>query len=127
MPIIITKPKRTWQTAILVALNSGPVLIVDDVITAGTAIRGVLQFSQTTSSADQPANMVMKLDKTAKNNGQFSASQSFSHDHKLPVLSIVTIEDLLEFLDRDRPTDEALISTGAGKMSLLAALRSIHK
>ena len=89
---------------------SGQVLIVDDVITAGTAIRGVLSLLSNFKQASA-AGVVIGLDRCEKITGDLSASQSFSRDHKLPVLSIVTIEDLLEFLDRDRPTDEALIST----------------
>ena len=89
---------------------SGQVLIVDDVITAGTAIRDVLSLISSFKQASA-AGVVIGLDRCEKIAGDLSASQSFSRDQKLPVLSIVTIEDLLEFLERDRSTDEALIST----------------
>ena len=89
---------------------SGQVLIVDDVITAGTAIRDVLSLLSSFKQASA-AGVVIGLDRCEKIAGDLSASQSFSRDHQLPVLSIVTIEDLLQFLDRDRSTDEALIST----------------
>lgn len=89
---------------------SGQVLIVDDVITAGTAIRDVLSLLSSFKQASA-AGVVIGLDRCEKIAGDLSASQSFSRDHQLPVLSIVTIEDLLQFLDRDGSTDEALIST----------------
>lgn len=89
---------------------SGQVLIVDDVITAGTAIRDVLSLLSSFKQASA-AGVVIGLDRCEKIAGDLSASQSFSRDHQLPVLSIVTIEDLLQFLDRNGSTGEALIST----------------
>ena len=89
---------------------SGQVLIVDDVITAGTAIRDVLSLLSSFKQASA-AGVVIGLDRCEKIAGDLSASQSFSRDHQLPVLSIVTIKDLLQFLDRDGSTGEALIST----------------
>ena len=89
---------------------SGQVLIVDDVITAGTAIRDVLSLLSSFKQASA-AGVVIGLDRCEKIAGDLSASQSFSRDHQLPVLSIVTIEDLLQFLGRDGSTGEALIST----------------
>ena len=89
---------------------SGQVLIIDDVITAGTAIRDVLSLLSSFKQASA-AGVIIGLDRCEKITGDLSASQSFSRDHQLPVLSIVTIEDLLQFLDRDGSTGEALIST----------------
>ena len=89
---------------------SGQVLIVDDVITAGTAIRDVLSLLSSFKQASA-AGVVIGLDRCEKIAGDLSASQSFSRDHQLPVLSIVTIEDLLQFLGREGSTGEALIST----------------
>ena len=89
---------------------SGQVLIVDDVITAGTAIRDVLSLLSNFKQASA-AGVVIGLDRFERIAGDLSASQSFSRDHQLPVLSIVTIKDLLQFLDRDGSTGEALIST----------------
>ena len=89
---------------------SGQVLIVDDVITAGTAIRDVLSLLSSFKQASA-AGVVIGLDRCEKIADDLSASQGFSRDHQLPVLSIVTIEDLLQFLDRDGSTGEALIST----------------
>ena len=89
---------------------SGQVLIVDDVITAGTAIRDVLSLISSFKQASA-AGVVIGLDRCEKIAGDLSVSQSFSRDHQLPVLSIVTIKDLLQFLDRDGSTGEALIST----------------
>ncbi len=76
---------------------SGKVLIIDDVITAGTAIREVLSLLASFKQASA-AGVVIGLDRCEKIAADLSASQSFSRDHQLPVMSIVTIEDLLQFL-----------------------------
>ena len=89
---------------------SGQVLIVDDVITAGTAIRNVLSLLSSFKQASA-AGVVIGLDRCEKVEGDLSASQSFSLNHQLPVLSIVTIEDLLEFIDRGGSSVEAQISS----------------
>jgi orotate phosphoribosyltransferase len=89
---------------------SGKVLIVDDVITAGTAIREVLSLLSGFKQASA-AGVVIGLDRCEKIADDLSASQSFSRDHQLPVLSIVTIEDLLQFLTSDEAIGEQAIST----------------
>ncbi len=88
---------------------SGNVLIVDDVITAGTAIREVLSLLDSFKQANA-TGVVIGLDRCEKIAGDLSASQSFSRDHQLPVLSIVTIEDLLQFLTRDEATGNKVIT-----------------
>ena len=95
---------------IIGAKLSGQVLIVADVITAGTAIREVVSLLSSFKEASA-AGVVIGLDRCEKIAGDLSASQSFSHAHQLPVLSIVTIEDLLEFFDRNGSTAKALISS----------------
>ena len=88
---------------------SGNILIVDDVITAGTAIREVLSLLDSFKKA-KATGVVIGLDRCEKIEGNLSASQSFSRDHQLPVLSIVTIEDLLQFLTRDEGTGNKVIT-----------------
>mgnify|MGYP001418138556 CR=1 FL=1 len=87
----------------------GKVLIVDDVMTAGTAIREVLSLLNDFEDACA-AGVVIGLDRCEKTNAGLSASQSFSTDFQIPVLSIVTIEDLLQFFTGDEAGAEGLIS-----------------
>ena len=87
----------------------GKVLIIDDVITAGTAIREVLALLAEHSQA-QPAGVIIGLDRCEKGPNNLSATQTFEQDFNLPVLSIVTIEHLLDFLSKPQDTQDNVIS-----------------
>jgi len=87
----------------------GKVLIIDDVITAGTAIREVLALLAEHSQA-QPAGVIIGLDRCEKGPNNFSATQTFEQDFNLPVLSIVTIEHLLDFLSKPQDTQDNIVS-----------------
>ena len=88
---------------------SGKVLIIDDVITAGTAIREVLGLLNNVENTTA-AGVIIGLDRCEKIEAGISASQSFSIDYQLPVLSIVTIEDLLTFLSHNGDSGEHTIT-----------------
>jgi orotate phosphoribosyltransferase len=87
----------------------GRVLIVDDVITAGTAIREVMQIVQAAGAA--AAGVVVALDRQEKGAGELSAIQEVERDFRIPVYSIVSLAQLVEFLREDatRATDLARI------------------
>ena len=87
----------------------GKVLIIDDVITAGTAIREVLALLAEHSQA-QPAGVIIGLDRCEKGPNNLSATQTFEQDFNLPVLSIVTIEHLLDFLSKPQDSQDNVIS-----------------
>jgi len=78
---------------------SGKVLIVDDVITAGTAIReavDIIKAEGATTSA-----VLIALDRQEKGKGDLSAIQEVNRDYGIDVFSIITMADLIDYLEGD--------------------------
>ena len=75
----------------------GKVLIVDDVITAGTAIREVMDIIAAVDGA-QAGGVCIALDRQEKGKGELSAIQEVEQEFNLPVLSIVTLTQVLAYL-----------------------------
>lgn len=83
----------------------GRVLIVDDVITAGTAIRESLGLIR--DNAAIPAGVLVALDRQERGNGTLSATQEISAEFGIPVISIVGLGDLLDYAgEHDQLADE---------------------
>ncbi|MHC8323261.1 orotate phosphoribosyltransferase [Pseudomonas sp. GB2N2] len=78
----------------------GEVLIIDDVITAGTAIREVMQIIATQDGA-KAAGVLIALNRQERGNGELSAIQEVERDFGIPVISIVSLNQVLEFLADD--------------------------
>jgi len=78
----------------------GRVLIVDDVITAGTAIRETMQIL--TAHGATPAGVVIALDRQERGQGDLSAVQEVERAHGIAVTSIVNLDDLVAYL-AERP------------------------
>lgn len=76
---------------------AGKVLIIDDVITAGTAIREVMTIIGQTGA--QAAAVLVALDRQEKGKGELSAIQEVERDFSLPVFSIVKLEQLITYLE----------------------------
>ncbi|MGW8227455.1 MAG: orotate phosphoribosyltransferase [Gammaproteobacteria bacterium] len=76
----------------------GRILIIDDVITAGTAIRESMQLIHTAGA--KPAGVVIALDRQEKGSGELSAIQEVEQQYGIPVLSIVKLEDLIAYLEQ---------------------------
>ncbi|MBR9869178.1 orotate phosphoribosyltransferase [uncultured Amphritea sp.] len=74
----------------------GRVLIIDDVITAGTAIREVMDIIDKAGAT--PAGTVIALNRQERGKGELSAIQEVERDYNMPVASIVSLNDLLEYL-----------------------------
>ena len=75
---------------------AGRVLIVDDVITAGTAIREVMQIIQ--AQGAQAAGVLIALNREERGQGELSAIQEVERDFAMPVVSIVSLTQVLEYL-----------------------------
>ncbi len=75
---------------------AGNVVIVDDVITAGTAIREVMQIIRTEGA--QAAGVLIALDRQERGTGTLSAIQEVERDFNMPVISIVSLQQVLEYL-----------------------------
>ncbi|POY45291.1 orotate phosphoribosyltransferase [Avibacterium paragallinarum] len=77
----------------------GKVLLVDDVITAGTAIREAMDLiaqNQATLSA-----VMIALNRKERGKGTLSAIQEVERDYQCNVLSIVDFDDLMQFIEQD--------------------------
>ena len=77
---------------------NGRVLIVDDVITAGTAVRESLEIIR--GAGAQPAGVVLALDRQERGQAAASAVQELEQQQGLQCVSIVTLADLVEALSR---------------------------
>jgi orotate phosphoribosyltransferase len=75
----------------------GRVLIVDDVITAGTAIREVMSMIDAAPDA-KPAATLIALDRQEKGKADESAIQEVERDYGIPVISIVKLEQVLAYV-----------------------------
>ena len=83
---------------------AGRVLIVDDVITAGTAIRESVDIIRAANAS--PAGVLISLNRQERGRGELSAIQEVERDYGLSVASIVGLGDLLAFL-QDQPGELA--------------------
>jgi orotate phosphoribosyltransferase len=77
-------------------LKDKRVLIIDDVITAGTAIREVLPLIE--SAGGQVAGVVIALNRQERGQGERSAIQEVEQDLGIPVVSIIALDQVLEFV-----------------------------
>ncbi|MEB0041727.1 orotate phosphoribosyltransferase [Pseudomonas sp. MH10] len=78
---------------------SGNVLIIDDVITAGTAIREVMQIIKDQNAT--AAGVLIALNRQERGNGALSAIQEVERDFGIPVVSIVSLNQVLQYLADD--------------------------
>jgi orotate phosphoribosyltransferase len=78
----------------------GRVLIIDDVISAGTSVRESVELIR--AAGGTPCGVVIALDRMEQGSGKLSAVQEVERDYGIPVLAIATLDDLLAFL-RERP------------------------
>lgn len=77
----------------------GRVLIIDDVITAGTAVREVMDIIK--AAGAEPAAVMIALNREERGQGQLSAIQEVERDFGIPVVSIVSLTQVLAFLQED--------------------------
>lgn len=75
----------------------GKVLIIDDVITAGTAIREVMSIVEQVGATT--AGVVIGLDRKERGTTDKSAIQEVQQQFNVPVASIIDIDDILQYLE----------------------------
>jgi orotate phosphoribosyltransferase len=78
------------------AALKGRVLIIDDVISAGTSVRESVDIIR--SAGAQPAGVLIALDRMERGIGALSAAQEVRLEFKIPVVSIARLDDLLAYL-----------------------------
>jgi orotate phosphoribosyltransferase len=96
----------------------GRVLIIDDVITAGTAIRESLDLIR--AAGAQAVGVALSLDRLERGQGALTAVQEVEKEHGLKCVSIVTLGDLIETLSR--PVD-GRVRISAEQLTSLRAYR----
>ena len=74
----------------------GKVLIIDDVISAGTSVRESIELIRAAGAT--PCGVVIALDRMERGQGELSAVQEVKRDYGLPVISIAALNDLLGYL-----------------------------
>lgn len=99
--------------ALVGAPVAGRVLVVDDVITAGTAIREVASLLDAIEAA-QLAGVAVALDRQERGQGDLSAIQEVEQSLGIGVLSIVCMAEIIEYLaDSDQDQGQALTAMQA--------------
>jgi len=76
---------------------TGRALIVDDVISAGTSVRESVDLIR--AAGARPCGVVIALDRMERGRGERSAVQEVEQELQLPVASIVTLDDLVSYLE----------------------------
>jgi orotate phosphoribosyltransferase len=77
---------------------SGRVLIVDDVISAGTSVRESIEVIE--SAGATPCGIVVSLDRQERGTGAESAIQEIERDFNLPVINLFCLDDLVDYLSQ---------------------------
>ncbi|MBP6708063.1 MAG: orotate phosphoribosyltransferase [Candidatus Accumulibacter sp.] len=75
---------------------AGRVLIIDDVISAGTSVRESVELIR--NSGASPCGVVIALDRMERGSGEWSAVQEVERDYAIPVVAVATLDDLMGFL-----------------------------
>ena len=81
------------------AALEGDILIIDDVITAGTAIRESMDIISAANA--KPAGVIIALDRQEKGTGELSAIQEVEQQYNIPVLSIIKLEHLISYIENN--------------------------
>lgn len=81
----------------------GRVLIIDDVISAGTSVRESIDIIRTAGA--QPAAVAIALDRQEKGQAERSAAQEVQDEFSIPCMAIAGLDDLLQFLQSQSATD----------------------
>jgi orotate phosphoribosyltransferase len=84
----------------------GRVMIIDDVISAGTSVRESVEIIQGLKAT--PAGVVIALDRQERGQGERSAIQEVEGDYGMPVTAIVRLQQLIEYLEQKPDAGESL-------------------
>ena len=84
----------------------GRVMIIDDVISAGTSVRESVEIIKGLNAT--PAGVVIALDRQERGQGERSAIQEVEGDYGMPVTAIVRLQQLIEYLEEKPESTESL-------------------
>jgi len=74
------------------------VLVIDDVITAGTAIRETMEIIA--ASGASAAGVVVAMDRQEKGKSELSAIQEIEKEFSIPVISIINLQQIINYLEQ---------------------------
>ena len=86
--------------SVIGAKLAGRVLIVDDVISAGTSVRESVAIIQAAGAT--PCGVAIALDRMERGSGELSAVQEVGRLYSMPAISIANLDDLVDFLRTDK-------------------------
>jgi len=89
----------------------GRILIIDDVISAGTSVRESVEIIQAQQAA--AAGVVIALDRQEKGTGNKSAIQEVEQDYGIPVAAIASLSNLVTYLDKRGDSPQQLTAINA--------------
>ncbi|MFT5578491.1 MAG: orotate phosphoribosyltransferase [Paraglaciecola psychrophila] len=81
----------------------GRVLIIDDVITAGTAVREAMSLIE--QQGAQTAGLVIGLNRQERGSGELSAIQEVERDYNTQVISIINVDQVVSYLKSSEQLD----------------------
>ena len=87
----------------------GKIMLVDDVITAGTAIRESMEIIK--AHGAELSGVLIALDRQEKGQGELSAIQEVERDFGTQVIAIVTLADVVTYLEEQIETQPELVSS----------------
>ena len=91
---------------------AGRVLIVDDVVSAGTSARESIELIETSGAS--PAGVAIALDRQERGEGERSATAELTRTFGIPCVSIATLDDLIAYLTHTRETQPGILSAVDG-------------
>ncbi|WAR44867.1 orotate phosphoribosyltransferase [Methylomonas rapida] len=94
----------------------GDVWILDDVITAGTSVRESVDIIR--GAGANVAGVVIALDRQEKGQNELSAVQEVSTQFGIPVISIISLAEIIEFIEQD--------NSFADKLPIIRSYRQQH-
>ena len=89
---------------------AGRVLIIDDVISAGTSVRQSVAIIK--AARAQPCGVAITLDRMERGSGELSATQEVERYYHMPVISIASLDDLVAYLQTDGAMSANLDAVG---------------
>jgi orotate phosphoribosyltransferase len=90
---------------------AGRVVIIDDVITAGTAIREVMTLFE--GHAAEPVGVVVAIDRQERGQGDLSAIQEVERDYGILAVSVVNLDDIVQYLEEGGDYKKELKAIGS--------------
>ncbi len=90
---------------------AGRVLIIDDVISAGTSVRESVELIRAQGAT--PAGVVIALDRMERGSGELSAVQEVEQAYAIPVVSVASLDDLIAYLAGNPELERSLVAVSA--------------